>query len=312
MIVAATRSGLVEAVHPVAAAAVDASGRVLAATGDVTGREFFLRSALKPFQAAVVDRSGAALGLEALAVAAASHRGLPVHVAYVEQMLLDVGLESGHLRCPPDRPGDPAADRLWAARGRSAPEPVFHNCSGKHAAMLRACVASGWSLDYPDREHPLQRAVVDAALDATGGAVTPVGVDGCGVPTLRSDVIGLARAFARIAVDPGMSRVRSATMRYASLTRDGERPETEIARWFPAVVKGGAMGCLGLAWPEGGIGVAAKCWTGDSAAADVAVLALMDGLGILPAHPRDRLADVMSPPVLGGGHRVGALTVLEP
>ncbi|MEK8107682.1 asparaginase [Micromonospora sp. M12] len=32
------------------------------------------------------------------------------------------------------------------------------NCSGKHAAMLVACVARSWSThDYLDPEHPLQR-----------------------------------------------------------------------------------------------------------------------------------------------------------
>ena len=34
------------------------------------------------------------------------------------------------------------------------------NCSGKHAAMLAACVARGWPLaGYLDPEHPLQREV---------------------------------------------------------------------------------------------------------------------------------------------------------
>ncbi|NIR36841.1 MAG: asparaginase, partial [Actinobacteria bacterium] len=51
MHVAVERSGLVEARHEVAAAAVDRDGRVIETLGSDTDRPFFLRSALKPFQA---------------------------------------------------------------------------------------------------------------------------------------------------------------------------------------------------------------------------------------------------------------------
>lgn len=311
MIIGSVRSGLVEAVHSVSVAAVDASGRVVAASGDVVDREFFLRSAIKPIQAAVSQRNGAGLGMEQLAVAASSHTAFPVHVSYVEQMLLDVGLEAGHLRCPPDHAASAEARVLWAQQGRSSPERIFHNCSGKHAAMLRACVANDWSLEYTARDHPLQQEVIAAAAEATGRSVTPTGTDGCGVPTLRSDVVGLARAFGRIATDPGLAEVRAAAMRYTALTRDGDRAETVIARWLPTVVKGGAMGCVGVAWVEGGMGFAAKSWTGDGAAADLAVLTVMEELGVVPGHPRSRLAGLFSPDVLGGGAAVGHLAVIE-
>ncbi|HEX5630049.1 MAG TPA: asparaginase, partial [Acidimicrobiia bacterium] len=225
MIVGAVRSGLVETVHPVAVAVVDRSGSVLTTSGDAADREYFLRSAIKPVQAAVSQRLGAGLGIEQLAVAAASHQGQPAHVAMVEQMLLEVGLETGHLRCPPDWPGDADSERLWAAMGRDRQEAVFHNCSGKHAAMLRACVSQDWSLDYVAADHPLQQEVLAAVEAVTGRPAGPTGVDGCGAPTLRSDVIGLARAFAAVAGQPDLAEVRSAAMRYASLTRDGDGPE---------------------------------------------------------------------------------------
>jgi len=71
------------------------------------------------------------------------------------------------------------------------------------------------------------------------------------------------------------------------------------------------MGCIGIAWPEGGIGFAAKCWTGDGAAATVAILTVMSDLGILSGYPREQLAAVISPEVLGGGAPVGNLAVIE-
>ena len=54
------RSGRVEAVHQGSIAVVDARGKLLRAAGDVD-RTFFARSSLKPFQALVSQRFGAAL-----------------------------------------------------------------------------------------------------------------------------------------------------------------------------------------------------------------------------------------------------------
>ena len=98
--------------------------------------------------------------------------------------------------------------------------------------------------------------------------------------------------------------------RFASLTSDGDRPEAQLARWCHAAVKGGAQGCVGVAW-FGGLGVAAKCWTGQDAPAMVAVIAALRHLGALPDHGAERLADVARPVVLGGGRPVGHLQVLE-
>jgi L-asparaginase II len=226
-------------------------------------------------------------------------------------MLLEVGLDSGHLRCPVDWPGSGEAEVLWRERGRKEPERVFHNCSGKHAGMLRACVARGWSLEYTDPGHPLQVEMVAAVEQATGRSATPVGVDGCSAPTMRSDTVGLARAFAYSATAAEMAEVRAATLRYAALTRGGDQPEAQVARWLPTVVKGGAAGCIGIGWPEGGIGVAAKSWSGESSAALVGALMVMEELGLVPAHPRRMLADQFAPPVLGGGAPVGRWEVIS-
>ena len=311
MIIGSVRSGLVEAIHPVVAVAVDASGSVIASLGDDVDREFFLRSAPKPLQAMVSQRNGAALGPEQLAVAASSHSAFAVHVAYVTDMLLGVGLGYEHLLCPPDRPSRAAADRAWAARGRIDEEPVFHNCSGKHAAMLRACVASGWSLEYTDPNHPLQRDIVATASDAGGRSMESVGIDGCGVPTLRSDVTGLARIFSRLVNDPDFAEVTGAASRVTALTVDGSRPESVLARWVPCVVKGGAEGCIGLGLLEHGIAFAAKSWTGFAAPAVIGLIELMDRVGVIPAYQRSQIAATARPEVLGGGRPVGSLQPVD-
>jgi len=290
---------------------------VVAATADRTvasfglpGEPFFLRSAAKPFQAAVSQQLGAALGTEQLAVAAASHGGQPVHVAYARAMLQEVGLDETHLLCPPSRPSVIGADRRAAARGDSEERSIYHNCSGKHAAMVRACLAQGWSLQYIDEDHPLQQRNLEFVEEMTGCDPRPVGIDGCGVPTLRCTVAGLAGGFAQIATAPEMAEVTAAMYRYSSLTGDGDRGDVRLSRWGTATVKIGAMGCIGVAH-QSGIGVAAKCWSGEFDVALMAAIAMLRHLGLLADYPFEALADEAAPPVLGGGRPVGAFEVLE-
>lgn len=309
MLLGVVRSGLVESRHPVSVAAVDTGGVVVFRSGGEQAIPFFLRSAAKPFQAAVSQRCGADLAPEQLAVAAASHTAQPVHVALVEEMLASAGLGSEDLLCPPAWPSAEAAGRRLAAAGVRAPQPIFHNCSGKHAAMLRACRARGWPLHYTDPDHPLQQAILAEIEASTRETAGPVGVDGCGVPTFRSTVVGLAWGFARLATDPALAPVADAMSRFASLTRDGNRPEVELARWVPAAVKGGAQGCVGVAW-RGGLGIAAKCWTGEDAPALAAVAVALGRLGILSEYGGQMLAGVARPEVTGGGRPVGHLEVL--
>jgi L-asparaginase II len=200
------------------------------------------------------------------------------------------------------------ADRDAAFGGDREERPIYHNCSGKHAGMLRACAAQGWPLDYPDPDHPLQREIISYVAEVAGCDPGPVGVDGCGVPTLRATVACLATAYARLATDPDLAEVADAMYRFASLTSDWDRAEARLARWVPAAVKGGAMACLGLAH-QTGIGIAAKCWSGQREPAAMGVILMLQRLGLLSGHPLEALDPVASPGVLGGGRRVGAFEV---
>jgi L-asparaginase II len=146
--------------------------------------------------------------------------------------------------------------------------------------------------------------------EVTGGEVEPLGVDGCGVPAFRSSVLGLARAYARLAVDPGLAEVATAMKRFAPLTSDGDRPEACLARWTPSAVKGGWQGCLGVAW-SGGLGIAAKCWSGLIEPAAVAVVEMMRRVRILPDHQHAMLSGVACPGVIGGDREVGRMAPLE-
>ncbi len=306
MLARVIRSGLVEAFHEGAVAASLADGTLVAAAGNVA-RPFYFRSAAKPFQATVAQELGAALSLEQLAISCASHGGQPVHEALVRSMLAEFDLDEGALRCPPAWPRTPAAGRRLAAAGHRRPRPMWHNCSGKHAAMLRACRAQGWPIeDYDDPGHPLQRAVTSTMGDVTGEDPTPVGRDGCGLPVFRVSTVGVARAFARLATDDRFREAWNAMHRFPTLVSDAGEPDAAIATWIDAAAKQGAEGCMGVAVRDR-MGVAVKCWDGAMRGAAVGMVEALRQLGLLVGATDGYLDSVAMPEVRGGESIVGAV-----
>lgn len=282
-------------------------GVLIARSGDID-RPFFLRSAAKPFQAAMAQRMGAGLAPVELAMASASHDGHPVHVAIVESMLLAVGLDHSSLRCPADWPLSAVAARRLAAGGRLEPSRLWHNCSGKHAGWIRACVASDFSVDgYVAPGHPLQQAIAAFVSDLGEHRVDPVGVDGCGAPVLRTTTRAMALLYARLGARVELREVFTAMKRFPALISGTGNGDTEIATALGVAAKRGAAGCLGVAVANR-LGVAVKSWDGTQVVADAAMVAALAALGEVPGTAVDRLAPTAHPPILGGGQPVGELS----
>ena len=303
MLAEQVRSGLVETVHDGAVAVVGPDGKLVAFTGDVE-RPFYFRSAAKPFQAAVCNRLGANVSREALALACASHDGEPVHVALVAAMLSEAELEERDLECPPAWPLRVSAARRLLASGASERRRIWHNCSGKHAAMLRAARSAGWETSgYLAADHPLQEQIT-VFMREVGGPVDPVGVDGCGAPVFATTTFGMARAFARLGTDEELADVFAAMHSYPALVSGYGNVDAELATHLDAVAKRGASGCLGLSL-RSGVGIAVKAWDGSSETTGVAAVAALDHLGLLTDHARACLAAIAQPPVYGGGRPVG-------
>lgn len=304
MLARSVRSGLIETYHDGTVAVCDPDGSVLHSTGDID-RPFYMRSSAKPFQATVSNRHASLEPLE-LAMACASHRGHPVQVALAAATLAKAGLNPDDLQCPPDWPSPSAARRLWR-QGHDRPRRIWHNCSGKHAAFLSACVARGWPTDsYLDPNHPLQVEIVELVSEVSSFPVTPVGVDGCGAPVLRTTARAMATAFARLASEPDLAPVYEVMHRYPALISENGGGDSSIATAIDAVAKGGAQGCIGVALRPG-IGVAAKSWDGIYDAAVVGAVAALTDAGLLAGFPVERLAGQALVPVLGGGRVVGHL-----
>lgn len=305
MLAVRVRSGLVETVHDGAVAVVDADGGLIARSGDID-RPFFLRSSAKPFQASVVQDAGAGLAPVELAIAAASHRGLPAHIAIIASVLAGGGLDQSDLQCPPAWPVRDSATGLLVMAGHKMPRRIWHNCSGKHAGFLRACVAQDWPTDtYLEPNHPLQERIVEFVSDLGEYTVTPVGVDGCGAPVLRTTTRAMALLYARLGSEPSLRSVFDVMHRYPALVGANGEADTSIATAVHGVAKGGAQGCLGVGLASG-VGIGVKSWDGFFDIAGVGAVAALDALGLLSSTARHWLEPISNPPVLGGGDPVGA------
>lgn len=303
------RSGVVESVDELTACIVDSRGRVIRSFGD-PDRPLFYRSAIKPFQAAVSLELGADLPPEHLAVACSSHAGHPAHLAIVSRILVDAGLDESALQTPPDWPLSGKAMRLAVGAGHRRPKPLFHNCSGKHSGWLAACVAAGMDTrSYLDPQHPLQRRVLQRLAEVSGVDPDPVGVDGCGAPTLRGSVAALARAFARLG-DDEYSKVWAACSRFPALVAGNDLVNGKLGQWWPGPVKSGAEGLI--ACSGNGFGAAVKSHSGSYERATAALGEMLRTMGLLSAAAVHALSDVLAPPVLGGGHPQGTIRTVFP
>ncbi len=304
-----SRSGLVESTDRTSAIALDASGHALLHWGE-PDRPIFYRSAIKPFQATAAMEAGASLPMESLAVVCASHAGSPVHLAHVRSILETAGLDERALQTPQSWPLDPAAERRLCRAGHDRPRRIFHNCSGKHAGWLAACVAAGHPLDsYLDHDHPIQVASRSIVAHATQVEPERTGIDGCGAPTLRGSLRGLALGFSTLTSVDRYQRAATAMARYGALVGGNTFPHGRIAAWWPGPMKAGAEGLLAAG--RNGLGIAVKSEAGSHSVAAMAMMVAMRRLGLLPAAAVDALSEVAEPPVLGGGRTVGRVVARD-
>jgi L-asparaginase II len=276
LLVQSLRGRVVESVHRVSVAVVDAGGRLHARSGDpelVT----FARSAAKPFQALPLLEDGAAerFGVreDELALICASHNSEPAQVELVRGLLARVGLSESDLACGPHRPLSvdlailPIADfglrnADWVpeqAPVQDVPPTtqsairnpqsamglvggrVGSNCSGKHTGMLALARHHGWpTAGYHQPAHPVQRRCKETMARWTDLPVDRIGegVDGCGVVSFALPVVSLALAYARLGTsgEAAPQRVVRAMTHRPDLVAGQGRPCTALMQAYPGRV----------------------------------------------------------------------------
>ena len=297
------RGPAVESVHLGAVAVVDRGGRVLRATGDPYLLTY-TRSALKPLQALPFAAGGGierfGFSVPQVALMCASHSGEPRHVEAVADMLARCGCAEGDLQCGTHAPG------FYEARGEVPPPPPYsplqHNCSGKHSGMLAYCVQHGLPTgDYLAFDHPLQRAIRDAVSRFTGIASERLvaGIDGCSAPNYAVPLASLATAFARLAsaevdADYGIAprALANAMTAHPEMVSGERRSDLALMQagrgdW---VTKIGAEGVQAIGVRSAGLGIAIKVADGAKRGLYPAIVAVLEALGLVDRHARERLA----------------------
>jgi L-asparaginase II len=265
------------------------------------------RSSNKPVQATAYLQAGwTPRSDRELALAGASHNGEDAHRELALDLLTAAGLSPDDLGCPPALPMHEPTRAQWLVAGR-APERLAMNCSGKHAAMLSACVAAGWpTAGYLDPDHPLQRAIEARLGELAGEPVAAVVVDGCGAPQHALSLTGLAHGLlSLVRADPGTPdrQVADAMRAHPWLVAGTGREDTELMQAVDGLlVKGGADGVHVAALPGRGA-VALKLDDGGDRGRVPALTAALLRLGV----PTPALSRWLTTPVSGGEGVVGEI-----
>jgi L-asparaginase II len=306
VLVEAWRSGFLESVHRGSLVVLGADGGVLTALG-AADRPVLPRSSNKPVQATALLAAGwAPRSAEELAIGAGSHSGEDGHRDVVAGMLAAADLGEDDLGCPPALPGHEPTRARWLTAGR-APERLAMNCSGKHAAMLSACVAAGWPTEgYLERNHPLQQAIEARLAESAEEPVEAVVVDGCGAPQHALTLTGLARgALSLVQAGEGTPErsVADAMRAHPWFVAGTDREDTALMGAVPGLlVKGGADGVHVAALPGRGA-VALKLDDGGDRGRTPALCAGLRHLGV----DSQVLAPWALTPVSGGNGVVGEI-----
>lgn len=312
-----TRGDVTESRHAVHAAVVDSDGRLMVSAGspDVVAP---WRSCAKPLQVYPFVESGQfdaiGWGADALALACASHGGEPEHVALASDMLRSIGLQEDALACGPHEPLSERGAEIVRHEGGGIGR-LHNNCSGKHAAMLASCVASGWpTAGYADPDHAIQRLIRRKLARWTGLAdgARAIATDGCGVPVFVLALHEMALAYAHLAVagnhELTAQRILDAMGRSPFLVGGTGRFDTVLidATAGRVIAKIGAEGVHTVLLRDRGIAFALKVADGSARAQYPAVLRLLQHLDALPIELDPTLQNLLVSPVRDTrGHVVG-------
>ena len=299
-LLAESRGGYFDLVHHGYICIVNEHSKVLWSLGDSEDMVFY-RSASKPIQALPVFAMGLdrlyGLTEEQSVILSASHLGMPFHVAAVESILEKMGLSEDILCMKPTVPGDMASNEQRIRAGLP-PRKVYHNCSGKHCALLMIQQALGGKVeDYWKVDTPVHRRVEQTIKTMSETDHVQVGVDGCGVPVFAVGMRNIAAAYKNLACidtihDDSLQAAAAENVRrigrYPHMIR-GAQLCTAMNEDPNIIAKGGANGVYGFGLKKQRLGVAFKLVDGTEASWPFIAMEILRSLGALTEEHRARL-----------------------
>jgi L-asparaginase II len=322
-LVEVTRGREVEAWHTGAVIAVDENGQDVLEIGDAS-LPVFIRSAIKPFVAALVVASGAAdalsLDCSDIAIASASHGGTDESAEMVRQLLGKAAAAGEDLVSGPSEPTDPETSKRLAGTGVEQ-RPLRHECSGEHAAMLALCTHKGWPKEgYWKPDHPLQREIQGLAERLFRVNSATRAIDDCSVPTWFIPLRSIALAYAWLSTPQCLpreladlcepfERVRDAMLAHPDAIGGPGVFDSDLMKVRGQfVAKEGAEGILGIGSLREHMGMALAVDDGDKTrrATGIVGIAMLQRLSLLTDEEADELGKTHWPKINNSlGDQVG-------
>ncbi|WP_298120315.1 asparaginase [uncultured Aurantimicrobium sp.] len=308
------RNDFIESRHAGSVVVVDPAGKVLFSKGDPNAL-VFPRSAMKLFQAMGIFSTGLELSPEFTALATSSHTGSAAHVELVKELLATGGFTETDLKCATEWPvNKDMLKQVYKADGGAL--PIYHCCSGKHAAMLLACTHEGWPTEnYLDRDHPLQVRILEAVEYLTGETITSTAVDGCGAPVHAMPLVALASGVAKmhaaddstpLGIKNSAEKLFESMLAHPWIVGDHGEPDVIIMEELGFTAKSGYEGVFIVSTPDGTT-VATKILDGNLRVAPIVALQALVRAGALEQSKLDALIPRLHTDVYGGGKVVGQL-----
>lgn len=300
-----TRGEIVESMHYGDVVVVNSKGEILYQYGDPMKFTYW-RSAAKPIQAFNVILSGAAQKYQftdaELAIMCASHYGEEFHIKTIESILSKIGLTKDHIL------GGTVTSlsydyALELAANHTPLNPMYSDCSGKHAGKLSVCMHKGYPIaTYKELHHPIQQEILEVIAEMCDMQKEDIaiGIDGCSVPVHAMPIKNMALAYARIANPDNLkSAFREASQRvFAAMCKHPEMisgtngfcTELIAATHNKLVGKVGAEGvyCVGI--KDRDLGVAIKMESGNMAVLPPAVMQVLRDLEVLSSDEMKQLS----------------------
>lgn len=315
------RGGIIENMHRVHAAVVDANGTLLFAVGDPS-RVTLARSAAKPAQALAIMETGAHHQFRFddadIALMCASHNSEDRHISRAAAMLARVPAKESDLRCGGHAALSERVNHDWVKRDYH-PTALCNNCSGKHVGMLAGARAIGTDgHDYHLPTHPMQLRVSQVVAELTGAPETEVkwGLDGCNLPAPAFPLHYMGRLYCTVASaadeaaigasqtsqrTKDLASIYNAMVRYPEMVAGEDRFCTTLMGAFDGAIIGklGADGCYGVgvrASPQtmalgadGALGIAVKIEDGSIEILYAVVMEILEQLHIGTAKQRSHM-----------------------
>lgn len=270
------RGDLLDLTHMGYFCMVDERSRVISAVGSPQEIVYY-RSASKPVQALPVIAMGLdrkyGITEEESVIFAGSHAGESFHVSALESIFKKAGFQEEQLVMNPACPAEKQAYLGWVRSGQEK-RKFYHNCAGKHAALMLGQRALGGQVeDYWKIGEPVEQEVLRtvAVLSETTSEQVGIGVDGCGVPVFAVEMKQIAAAFKNLACPEAIRDDRLAEAaakfvprihRYPHMMRGTGYLCSRINEDANIIGKGGANAVYGLGLKKERIGIAIKAADG--------------------------------------------------